>query len=158
MIKPLFKGLAVAATCAWLVFHMAAASAVQWHLLSHDSGATIYYDAASIATARGVVKVWTRTDFDPPNLIGDKKETDDRALFAFRCHAREVGLASLLAYDADGNEIARARIRYPLRAGRAGWARQSADENRVRRAWLTNVTHAIDLSLHCFPHSNSRRS
>jgi hypothetical protein len=108
MNKPLFKGLAATLAYLWLLFHVAPASAVQWHLLSHDSGATIYYDAASIAAERGVVKVWTRTDFDPPNLIGDKKETDDRALFAFRCHAREVGLASLLAYDADGNEIARA--------------------------------------------------
>ncbi|WP_322069763.1 surface-adhesin E family protein [Paraburkholderia bannensis] len=109
MNKPVFRGLVViAAACAVLLFHAAAAEARQWHLLSHDQGATIYYDAASISTDRGVVKVWTRTDFDPPNLIGAKKETDDRALFAFRCRAREVGLASLLAYDIDGNEIARA--------------------------------------------------
>jgi hypothetical protein len=108
MNKPLFKGLAATIAYASLAFYAVAAGAVQWQLLSHDSGATIYYDAASIATERGVVKVWTRTDFNPPNLVGDRKETDDRALFAFRCRAREVGLASLLAYDADGNEIARA--------------------------------------------------
>lgn len=108
MNKLQFKRLIAAAVCMGFVVHAATAQAMQWHLLSHDSGATIYYDAASIATDRGVVKVWTRTDFNPPNLIGASKETDDRALFAFRCRAREVGLASLLAYDIDGNEIARA--------------------------------------------------
>ena len=108
MKKPLFKAVFMLTMSTSLASHVVAANAVQWHLLSHDSGATIYYDASSIAANHGVVKIWTRTDFNPPNLIGDKKETDDRALFAFRCHAREVGLASLLAYDAHGNEIARA--------------------------------------------------
>ncbi len=94
--------------CMGLLFYAAAAHAVQWRVLSHDSGATIYYDASSIAAEAGIVKVWTRTEFDPPNLIGAKQETHDRALFAFRCTARKVGLASLLAYDANGDEIARA--------------------------------------------------